>query len=223
MGALDEPVRKHLANIRSDYSRKTQELAEARKEIEAERTKVQQEREKFLNSDAYKRVKELAETNLDGVDMYTDEGIKKAIEKEAAKLMQAHFSEYEQQVQEVQSKQKVQQVKQEFSEELKDPDVRAATKDIAQKYPEMDIREAVLLAIQMAKPKQQERLRLLQAQEQERVRKGLIKTSTGKGEQLTVPDFNKMTPNEVASYLGTLTPEQHEQALKIYKSRKRGY
>lgn len=223
MAALDAPVRKHLANIRRDYSNKTKELAAARKEIEAERAKVQAEREKFLNSDVYKRVQELANTDLEGVDLYSDEGIRKAIEKQAAELMQQQLRAYQEQVEAERSQHQVATLKEKYADDLKDEDIRAELINVSKRYPEMDLEEAIILAKQKAAPARELRLQELQAKEQERVRKGLLKTSTGKGQQLSVPDFNAMSSTEVASYLSKLSPEERAQAMKIHKSRKRGY
>lgn len=83
VGHLPEDVRKHVANLRSSYTRKTQELANIRKELEAERLALQQQRESTLNNPAYQRAVEIA-NNPEEFDLYDPEGMKREIERQAA-------------------------------------------------------------------------------------------------------------------------------------------
>ena len=83
VGHLPEDVRKHVANLRSSYTRKTQEIANLRKELEQERLELQNQREATLNNPAYNRAVEVAD-NPEEFDLYDPEGMKKEIERQAA-------------------------------------------------------------------------------------------------------------------------------------------
>lgn len=83
VGHLPEDVRKHVANLRSSYTRKTQEIANLRKELEQERQELQNQREATLNNPAYQRAVEVA-NNQEEFDLYDPEGMKKEIERQAA-------------------------------------------------------------------------------------------------------------------------------------------
>ena len=83
VGHLPEDVRKHVANLRSSYTRKTQEIANLRKELEQERQELQNQREATLNNPAYQRAVEVA-NNPEEFDLYDPEGMKKEIERQAA-------------------------------------------------------------------------------------------------------------------------------------------
>lgn len=80
--------RKLIANLRSDYSRKTQELAAATKRLEEERLAFQKERELIINSEFNKRNAQLATEDVTGLDIYTDEGMKKYLDVEMAKRLE---------------------------------------------------------------------------------------------------------------------------------------
>ena len=73
MEHIPEDVRKHVANLRASYTRKTQEIAEMRKQLEAERQALLQQQELTLNNpylnEAQKHITE--EEN----DLYTPEGM----------------------------------------------------------------------------------------------------------------------------------------------------
>ena len=58
MQHIPEDVRKHVANIRSSYTRKTQEIAEMRKALEAERMELQRQQDNALNNPFLKRAEE---------------------------------------------------------------------------------------------------------------------------------------------------------------------
>jgi len=84
---VPEDVRKHLANYRADYTRKTQDLARQRDtlqgQLEAERAALQAERETLYNGEAAKRARELAQDTT-AYDMFDPEQVKKELERQAA-------------------------------------------------------------------------------------------------------------------------------------------
>lgn len=82
-----EEGRKLIANMRSSYTKKTQELSEARKQLEMERAQMIREKEALYNSEYTKRLKTVAESTEE-LDPYTPEGLSKIIERETAKRMQ---------------------------------------------------------------------------------------------------------------------------------------
>ena len=87
MQHIPEDVRKHVANIRSSYTRKTQEIAEMRKALEAERMELQRQQDNALNNPFLKRAEEeLAKE--EEYDIYTTEGMQAEIKRQAAKMLQ---------------------------------------------------------------------------------------------------------------------------------------
>ena len=87
MQHIPEDVRKHVANIRSSYTQKTQELAEMRRALEAERAELHRQQEHAVNNPFLKRAEEeLAKE--EEYDIYTTEGMQAEIKRQAAKMLQ---------------------------------------------------------------------------------------------------------------------------------------
>lgn len=87
---LPEDLRKNLANLRSMATRKTMELAQLKAELAQERAQLAQERDMIANSPVFKKMQEVS--GDEPVDMWTEEGLRKAAQVEAAKLLQETFA-----------------------------------------------------------------------------------------------------------------------------------
>jgi len=83
---VPEDVRKHLANIRGDYTRKTQELAAMRKEVEASKRHMEAQNEGIVNGAMAKQLRDVDE-NAE-YDLFDADGMKAEIQRQA-KLMLA--------------------------------------------------------------------------------------------------------------------------------------
>lgn len=83
-------VRKHLSNLRADYTRKTQELARERDnfrtEYEQSKSTLEAERAALYTGDVADRVRALASDNTE-YDMYDPDGLAKHIERESARKL----------------------------------------------------------------------------------------------------------------------------------------
>lgn len=80
--ALPEDARKLLGNMRADYTKKTQALAESTRRMESERTAL-------TNSEAYKKLKELAEKETGEFDPYSPDSFLVKIKQEVSQQMLA--------------------------------------------------------------------------------------------------------------------------------------
>jgi hypothetical protein len=86
MGHLPEDVRKHLANIRSSTTRKQQEIAQQRKELEALRQELIETKSNTMNN---KVLEEFSKYNTDEQhDIYSEQGMQAEIKRQAALMMQ---------------------------------------------------------------------------------------------------------------------------------------
>lgn len=83
---IPENGRKLVQNLRASYTQKTTEIAELRRQLEAERAEVLRERELLSNSEFAKQVKAVAEAPLQH-DAWSDEGLQERINKQAAEQM----------------------------------------------------------------------------------------------------------------------------------------
>jgi hypothetical protein len=86
MKHLPEDVRKHVANFRADYTRKTQELANERKSIQALREELMATKEGTLNNPYLKEMSQYA-TDQEH-DIWSEQGMQAEIKRQAALMLQ---------------------------------------------------------------------------------------------------------------------------------------
>lgn len=89
LAELPDDAKKLLANFRSDYTRKTQEIAQMKKALAAER-------DTLLNSDFVKNINEKAAQTVE-FDAFDEKSIEARIEQEVAKRMQQMVKPLQQQ------------------------------------------------------------------------------------------------------------------------------
>ena len=83
---IPEDSRKLVQNLRASYTQKTTEIAELRRQVEAERAELGRQRELLSNSEFATKIKEQAEAPLVH-DAWSDEGLQERINKQAAEQM----------------------------------------------------------------------------------------------------------------------------------------
>lgn len=85
--SIPEDARKLVANLRGMATQKTQELADMRRQLEAEKQNLIRDRELMLNGNFSKQLSELANKQVD-FDPWSEEGMQAKIQQEAAKMFQ---------------------------------------------------------------------------------------------------------------------------------------
>jgi len=83
---IPENGRKLIQNLRNSYGQKTAEIADLRRQVEAERAEVMRERELLSNGQFAQQVRAQAEAPLQH-DAWSDEGLQERINKQAAEQM----------------------------------------------------------------------------------------------------------------------------------------
>lgn len=84
---LPEDARKLVSNLRAMSTQKTQEVAEQRRALDAERQNLIRERELLLGGGFQKQINELATKPIEH-DAWSEEGMQQRIQQEAAKMFQ---------------------------------------------------------------------------------------------------------------------------------------
>jgi|GEM_PF-2939690 len=84
---IPENGRKVIQNLRASYTKKTQELAQERANLESMREELDRQKRMMTESEWAKGIKKTAEDNSE-IDIWDEEGRKAAIKREAAKMMQ---------------------------------------------------------------------------------------------------------------------------------------
>lgn len=102
MKHLPEDARKHLANLRASYTQKTQEIAEVRKELEAQRAAHKAEQDGLYNGEFAKNVAEMAAEPEKPYDIWDEDGMKMKIKQEAAKMFEEMLNPLQKQMRESQ-------------------------------------------------------------------------------------------------------------------------
>ena len=126
LSELPPAAQKLVANLRSEYQRKTSDLSEQRKAMEATRANLEAQRKALLDSDFYRDVNEAADKELGEFNPYDDKSFEERIQKEVAQRMKSMLEPMRQQ-QELHNQQiRLQQFKSEH------PDLDDIKTDVAQ-------------------------------------------------------------------------------------------
>lgn len=84
VGALPDDAKKLVHNLRSSFTRKTQELAEDRKSLAAARSALDAQRATLIESSFFKDVSEKAEQKVENFDPYDNKSVEARIKQEVA-------------------------------------------------------------------------------------------------------------------------------------------
>jgi len=132
-------VRKHIANLRADYSRKTQSLSNEKKEIERLRQELTNTKSGVLDGPLTRIVNSVdMETEH---DLFDPEGMKSEIKRQAALMLQSMLKPAQEQVQAEQRKMALERFKVE-NPELTQPEYRAPILQMLQERPELKLEDA---------------------------------------------------------------------------------
>jgi len=180
MQHIPEDARKHVANIRSSYTRKTQELAEMRKQLEVEKEQLHRQQDMSLNNPYLKQAEaELAKSQEEEYDLYTPEGMQSEIKRQAAQMLQEMMKPAQEEMQVKQRRMQLETFKQ-TNPELMDDEYRMPIAQMLHARPELKLEDAFYIvkakvdAGKIAKERKE-----LEQQRTSR-RETLRKTSTGK-------------------------------------------
>jgi Skp family chaperone for outer membrane proteins len=167
---LPENGRKLLGNLRSSYTQKTQELAEARRQLEAERAKLERDRQLLTESEWAQQVRAQAEAPLQH-DAWSDEGLQERINKQAAEMMQRMLSPLQQDL-EAQRRQVALDSFKSQHPDLTSDEIRVPVARLLMDRPELKLEDAYFIVKGQVSRQQADAMK--QAQ-----RETLKKTSTG--------------------------------------------
>jgi len=122
---LPEDAQKLVANLRADYQRKTSNLSEQRKAIEATRADLEAQRKALLDSDFFQDITATADKELGEFNPYDDKSFEERIQKEVAQRMKSMLEPMRQQQELQNQKIRLQQFKSEH------PDLEDIKTDVA--------------------------------------------------------------------------------------------
>lgn len=138
--------RKHLANMRGMVTQKTQELADLRKELEAEREAIKMERELLLSGDFKKSIDDKAKEPEKPYDLFDEEGMQKKIEQEAAKMMQQMLKPLEEQQRTQQREYQINKFKTEHPDLMNDSELKVEVGKLLTARENLTLEDAYFIA-----------------------------------------------------------------------------
>lgn len=142
MQHVPEDVRKHIANLRADYSRKTQSLAAEKKEIERLREELVRTKAGVLDGPIAKMAQSVdTETEY---DVFDPDGMKNEIKRQASLMLQEMLKPAQEQVQAEQRKLALERFKAE-NPELTQPEYKGPILQMLQERPELKLEDAFFI------------------------------------------------------------------------------
>ena len=139
MQHMPEDVRKHLANIRGDYTRKTQEIAEIRKSLEAKEAEMIRKNEHIMKGPLAEK---LASINTEEqYDLFDPEGMKAEISRQAGLMLKQMLEPAQKELEVQQRKLQLDDFKTK-NPEILDPTYRTPMLELLAQRPELKLEDA---------------------------------------------------------------------------------
>ena len=167
---LPENGRKLLGNLRASYTTKTQELADARRELEAERAQLVRDRQLMTESEWAQSVRAQAAAPLQH-DAWSDEGLQERINKQAAEMMQKMLTPLQQDLEAQRRQVSLDSFKSQHPDLVSD-DIRMPVARMLMERPELKLEDAYFIVKGQVSRQQTDAVKQIQ-------RETLKKTSTG--------------------------------------------
>lgn len=136
---VPEDVRKHLANIRADYTRKTQELSRMRREVEEAQRSMRQQNENIINSSTARLTANIDEEAE--YDLFDPDGMKAEIQRQAQIMLRDMMKPAQEELQIQQRRLQLEQFKAD-NPELTDPEYRTEIVNLLKTRPELKMEDA---------------------------------------------------------------------------------
>lgn len=175
---LPENGRKLLGNLRASYTQKTQEIADLRKQLEAERVQLERDRKLMTESEFAQHVRAQAEAPLQH-DAWSDEGLQERINKQAAQMMQQMLTPLQQDLEAQRRQVALDSFKQQHPD-LTSDEIRMPVAKLLIERPELKLEDAYYIVKGQVSRQTSEAVRTAQ-------RETLKKTSTGNAVRNAAP------------------------------------
>ena len=177
MEHIPEDVRKHVANLRSSYTRKTQELATERKELEALREELLSTKETTLNNPHLEEMSKFATDEEH--DVYSEQGMQAEIKRQAALMLKEMMKPAQEKIQLERRQMELNSFKA-ANPELTREEYRMPIAQMLMARPELKLEDAFYIVKAKIESERLTTERTERAQQKSSRRETFSKTSTGK-------------------------------------------
>lgn len=171
-----QEVRKHIANMRASYTRKTQELAEIRKQLEEQAAALREQQELALNNPILSQTKQYITDEEH--DLYSEAGMQAEIKKQAALMLQEMLKPAQEKVQLERREMELQQFKTAHPE-ITDDEYRYPIYELMKEREELRLEDAYWIVRGRIDSEKAAKIRAEQEAAKKSRRSTLNKTSTG--------------------------------------------
>jgi len=139
MKHIPADARKHIANIRADYTRKTSEIASMRRELEAQKQAILDQSKNIIDGPLAKRLSEI--DTEEEFDLFDPKGMKAEIQRQAALMLKQMIEPAQQELELNQRKVQLEKFKME-NPEMMDPEYKVQIAELLQTRPELRLEDA---------------------------------------------------------------------------------
>jgi hypothetical protein len=167
---LPENGRKLMGNLRASYTQKTQEIADLKRQLEVERSALENDRKLMTESEFAHQVRAAADAPLQH-DAWSDEGLQERIDKKAAEMMQKMLTPLQQDL-DAQRRQASLAAFKTQHPDLTSEDIRLPVARLLMDRPELKLEDAYFIVKGQVSKQLTDSVRTSQ-------RETLMKTSTG--------------------------------------------
>jgi hypothetical protein len=175
---IPENGRKVIQNLRSSYTKKTQEIADLKRQVEAERSELQRQNQLFTNSEWVQRVEQMAQQQPQH-EAWSDEGLQERINQKAAEMMKQMLTPLQNDLEMQKRQVQLDQFKSKHAD-LTSDEIRLPVARLLAERPELKLEDAYYIVKGQVTKQQSEATK--QAQKQV-----LQKTSTGNAVRNSAP------------------------------------
>tara|TARA_Y100001973_G_scaffold18614_3_gene27289 strand:- start:1682 stop:2566 length:885 start_codon:yes stop_codon:yes gene_type:complete len=142
---IPENGRKLIQNLRASYTRKTQEIADMRRNLAAEREELQRQRSLLANGAGAKAIREMANADTSQFDMWDEKGMQAHIRSEAAKMMQQMLKPIQEDYAVAQRRNELERFKSDHPDLMGDAEVKAGVVNLLKEREHLRLEDAYYL------------------------------------------------------------------------------
>lgn len=195
-----------MKNMRADYTRKTQEIANERKSLAAER-------DALLKSGTLEKLKAKAEADLGELNPFDESSVQARIEQEVARRLHEALAPIEQEHKQAQAKQEYTSFLEKNPDLKSDPDVRKEVYEALKKNPALDL-ESAYWAVKGKRLSSVEAQREARKHAEKEAARAAALTATASGKRAGTPTLN-------TEALPERKPGQRLDAWAVYEQLKK--
>ena len=198
----DENSQRAMQQLRADYTRKTQELANQRKELDQQRQELQALQANLQDNAAFKAIKEAAEADAGEFDPFDNESFQRYVNKMVAEKLQAVLQPMAEQQMRHQAQTKIQSFMTQHPELKTDETLRTEVRKTLESNDNLSLQDAYWIVRGRQSYESSERQQLQQLAFSQAAKTSGLKIGIGQNKGMTVPKgARSMRAHDLYSHL----------------------